>query len=91
MSRSATSEHVASELLGARAVVDDRPAALAARHAPVVDRLAVVADDVTVTGSVGASLAAVVELEPITATGGTGHDLDLLALEPSVSHDETST
>ncbi len=71
------------ELLGAPAVVDDREAAV--RLAPVVDVLPVVGYDVSVAGAVGAHHAAVEELEPVTTTGGSRDDLDLVAVELSVS------
>lgn len=75
------------EGLRAPAIVDDREGAV--RLTPVVDVLAVVRDHVTVTRSVGAQEAAVVELEPVAASGGTGDDLDLLPVETSVSEQVT--
>lgn len=71
------------ERLAAPPVVDDREGAV--RLTPVVDVLPVVRHHVSVAGSVGAHHAAVVELEPVTTTGGSRDDLDLLAVELSVS------
>lgn len=75
------SEHVVGEPLRAPVVVDDNLTTLVDRLAPVIDGLAVVADYVPVARSVGAHLATVVELEPLTAASCSTDDPDGLALE----------
>lgn len=68
------------ELLGAPAVVDHNLATFMTRLAPVVDCLAVVANDVTMTRSVGVHRATVVEFESLTATSRPGDDLESMAI-----------
>lgn len=85
------SEHVRGEPFEAPVVVDDDLASFVVRLAPEVDRLAVVADDVTVTRTIRVQRTTVVELEPLPAAGRSGDDLDFLTFEPvSAEHDESS-
>ena len=74
---------MALQLLAAREVVDDGGAALALRQTPEVDVLAVVGDDVTVTGAlrVEHAAAAVEDVDPVGATRLAALDLSHLAVE----------
>lgn len=71
------------ECFGAPPVVDDREGGVGL--APVVNVLSVVGNDVAVAGAVGAQVAPVEELEPVAATGCAPDDLDLVAIELSIT------
>jgi len=77
---------VIREFLGTPVVVDEGLSALVTWLTPVVDRLAVVADNVAMARAVGIQEATVVELEARVDSLGSRDDLDVLAFELVAKH-----
>lgn len=74
-------EHVRGEPLTAPIVINNDPATLMTRLSPVVDRFAIVTDNMAMTNAVWCNQASVEKLEPLLTASCSGNDLDWPAFE----------